>query len=108
MTLNTFRSVIVKRKVWSPPEHLLFEICSITKVFTFVLLLEMEREKLLSPGDMVGKFVPNVKNDYLSGIILKNIATHTVMPQKRKIDGQLRKIIGMKLTEVCRCTKEKI
>ena len=31
-----------------PPEHLLFEICSITKVFTFVLLLEMEREKLLS------------------------------------------------------------
>ncbi|MET3937732.1 CubicO group peptidase (beta-lactamase class C family) [Paenibacillus sp. PvP094] len=37
----------------------------------------MEREKLLSPDDMVGKFVPNVKNDYLYKISLKNLATHT-------------------------------
>ncbi|WP_337033841.1 serine hydrolase domain-containing protein [Paenibacillus illinoisensis] len=91
--MNTFRSVIVKRKVWPPPEHMLFVIGSITKVFTSVILLEIEREKLLSPDDMVGKLVPNVKNDYLSKISLKNIATHTVMPQKRKIDGQMQELL---------------
>ncbi|MFK0522341.1 serine hydrolase domain-containing protein [Paenibacillus illinoisensis] len=56
---------------------MLFEIGSITKVFTSILLLEMEREKRLSPDDMVGKFVPHVKNDYLNKISLKNLATHT-------------------------------
>lgn len=64
-----------RKKSMVPPEHMLFEIGSITKVFTSVFLLEMEREKLLSPDDMVGKFVPNVKNDYLNKISLKNLAT---------------------------------
>ncbi|WJH30785.1 beta-lactamase family protein [Paenibacillus sp. CC-CFT742] len=66
-----------KKKSVIPPEHMLFEIGSITKVFTSILILEMEREKLLSADDMVGKFVPNVKNDYLNKISLKNLATHT-------------------------------
>ena len=60
-----------------PPENMLFEIGSITKVFTSILLLEMEREKLLSSDDMVGKFVQNVENDYLNKITLKSLATHT-------------------------------
>ena len=55
-----------KKKSMIPPEHRLFEIGSITKVFTSILLLEMERERLLSTDDIVGKFVPNANNDYLN------------------------------------------
>ncbi|MFC7677786.1 serine hydrolase domain-containing protein [Paenibacillus sp. GCM10028914] len=66
-----------KKKSMVPPENMLFEIGSITKVFTSILLLEMEREKLVSPDDIVGKYVQNVDNDYLNKITLKNLATHT-------------------------------
>lgn len=66
-----------KKKSMIPPENMLYEIGSITKVFTSILLLEMEREKLLSSDDMVGKFVQNAENDYLNKITLKNLATHT-------------------------------
>ncbi|WP_410770170.1 serine hydrolase domain-containing protein [Fontibacillus sp. BL9] len=66
-----------KKKSMIAPENMLFEIGSITKVFTSILLLEMEREKLLSSDDMVGKFVQNAENDYLNKITLKNLATHT-------------------------------
>lgn len=66
-----------KKKNTIPPEHRLFEIGSITKVFTSILLLELEREKFLSSDDIVGKYVPNVNNDYLNKITLKNLATHT-------------------------------
>ncbi|GIP46373.1 hypothetical protein J45TS6_48320 [Paenibacillus sp. J45TS6] len=66
-----------KKKSMIPPEHRLFEIGSITKVFTSILLLEMEREKLLSSDDIVGKYVPNANNDYLNKITLKSLATHT-------------------------------
>lgn len=60
-----------------PAENRLFEIGSITKVFTSMLLLAMEQEKLLSTDDVVGKFLPSIKNDYLNKITLKNLATHT-------------------------------
>ncbi|HBU84541.1 MAG TPA: hypothetical protein DEF35_23305 [Paenibacillus sp.] len=66
-----------KKKRLIPPEHKLFEIGSITKVFTSILLLEMEKEKLLSSDDMVSKFVQNVENDYLNKITLRSLATHT-------------------------------
>ncbi|KOR89309.1 serine hydrolase domain-containing protein [Paenibacillus solani] len=66
-----------KKKSMIPPENMLFEIGSITKVFTSILLLEMEQEKLVSSDDVVGKFVQNVKNDYLNKITLKSLATHT-------------------------------
>ncbi|WP_160036419.1 serine hydrolase domain-containing protein [Paenibacillus sp. An7] len=66
-----------KKKNTIPPEHRLFEIASITKVFTSILLLELEREKFLSSDDIVGKYVPNANNDYLNKITLKNLATHT-------------------------------
>ncbi|KQY82738.1 hypothetical protein ASD24_15290 [Paenibacillus sp. Root52] len=65
------------KKSMIPAENRLFEIGSITKVFTSMLLLAIEQEKLLSSDDMVGKFVPNIKNDYLNKIALKNLATHT-------------------------------
>ncbi|KOR89300.1 serine hydrolase domain-containing protein [Paenibacillus solani] len=66
-----------KKKSMIPPENMLYEIGSITKVFTSILLLEMERERLLSSDDVVGKFVQNAENDYLNKITLKNLATHT-------------------------------
>ncbi|MFF2089546.1 serine hydrolase domain-containing protein [Paenibacillus sp. NPDC058174] len=66
-----------KKKSMIPPENRLFEICSITKVFTSILLLAMEQEKLISSDDTVGKYVQNVKNDYLNKISLKSLATHT-------------------------------
>ncbi|WP_440119059.1 serine hydrolase domain-containing protein [Paenibacillus sp. QZ-Y1] len=66
-----------KKKSMIPPEHMLFEIGSITKVFTSILLLEMEQEKLVSSDDIVGNFVQNVENDYLNKITLKSLATHT-------------------------------
>lgn len=66
-----------KKKSMVPPENMLFEIGSITKVFTSILLLEMEQEKLLSSDDMVGKFVQNAENDYLNKITLRSLATHT-------------------------------
>lgn len=56
---------------------MLFEIGSITKVFTSMILLGMEQDKLISSDDVVGKFVQNVKNDYLNKITLKSLATHT-------------------------------
>lgn len=55
----------------------MFEIGSITKVFTSMLLLGMEQDKLISSDDVVGKFVQNIKNDYLNKITLKSLATHT-------------------------------
>lgn len=66
-----------KKKRLIPSENKLFEIGSITKVFTSILLLEMEKEKLLSSDDVVGKFVQNVENDYLNKITLRSLATHT-------------------------------
>lgn len=66
-----------KKKSTIPPENMLFEIGSITKVFTSILLLEMEQEKLVSSDVSVGKYVQNVENDYLNKITLKSLATHT-------------------------------
>ncbi|WP_042161518.1 serine hydrolase [Paenibacillus gorillae] len=48
-----------KKKSMIPPENMLFKICSITKVFTSILLLEMEKGKLVSSDDTVGKYVQN-------------------------------------------------
>ncbi|MFB9324694.1 serine hydrolase domain-containing protein [Paenibacillus aurantiacus] len=66
-----------KKKSMIPPENRLFEIGSITKVFTSILLLAMEQEKLVSSDDMVGQYVQNVENVYLNKITLRSLATHT-------------------------------
>ncbi|SMF85869.1 CubicO group peptidase, beta-lactamase class C family [Paenibacillus uliginis N3/975] len=66
-----------KKKSMIPPENMLFEIGSITKLFTSILLLEMEREKLVSSNDFVGRYVHHVENEYLNKITLKNLVTHT-------------------------------
>lgn len=66
-----------KNKKSIAPENMLFEIGSITKVFTSILLLEMETEKLITLDDPVGMYIPNVDNDYLQSITLKHLATHT-------------------------------
>ncbi|PQP84770.1 hypothetical protein C0Q44_09655 [Paenibacillus sp. PCH8] len=66
-----------QKKSTVPPEHRLFEIGSVTKLFTSILLLEMERQQLLSTDDTVGKYIHNGKNDYLNKVTLKSLATHT-------------------------------
>jgi len=66
-----------KNKRSIAPENRLFEIGSITKVFTSILLLAMENEQLISLDDPVGMYIPNMNNDYLHSITLKHLATHT-------------------------------
>ena len=59
------------------PEHRLFEIGSLTKVFTSMLLLELEHQQRLSADDTASKYIHLGKNDYLKKITLKHLATHT-------------------------------
>ncbi|CAI6084341.1 Protein flp [Paenibacillus sp. JJ-100] len=59
------------------PEHRLFEIGSLTKVFTSILLLELEHQQRLSSDDTVNMYIDHGKNDYLNKITLKHLATHT-------------------------------
>ena len=66
-----------KKKSVAAPEHRLFEIGSVTKLFTSILLLELERQQQLSTDDTVGKYIHNGKNDYLNKVTLKSLATHT-------------------------------
>lgn len=66
-----------QKKSVAAPEHRLFEIGSVTKLFTSILLLELEREQQLSADDTVGKYIHNGKNDYLNKVTLKSLATHT-------------------------------
>ncbi|PZT52155.1 serine hydrolase domain-containing protein [Paenibacillus silvae] len=59
------------------PEHRLFEIGSLTKLFTSMLLLELQHQQRLSIDDTVSKYIHQGKNDYLKKITLKHLATHT-------------------------------
>lgn len=59
------------------PEHRLFEIGSLTKVFTSMLLLELQNQQRLSTDDTVSKYIQQGKNDYLKKVTLKHLATHT-------------------------------
>ncbi|WP_427182170.1 serine hydrolase domain-containing protein [Paenibacillus sp. TC-CSREp1] len=59
------------------PEHRLFEIGSLTKVFTSMLLLELQHQQRLSTDDTVSKYIQQGKNDYLKKVTLKHLATHT-------------------------------
>jgi len=60
--------------------HTIFEIGSITKVFTSLLLADMVERKEVALTDPVSKYLPaNVKMPERNGrqITLENLATHT-------------------------------
>jgi CubicO group peptidase (beta-lactamase class C family) len=63
-----------------PNENTLFEIGSITKVFTTLILADMVQKKELNLEDPISKFLPKtVKTPVRNGkeITLKDLATHT-------------------------------
>lgn len=62
------------------PADSVFEIGSITKIFTGVLLAQMVHEREVHLNDPATKFLPrslNVHGSYLDKITLRNLATHT-------------------------------
>lgn len=64
----------------TPDEHTVFEIGSITKVFTSILLARLVEENMLAPDDPIEKFLPEsvkvpIRND--KHITLQHLATHT-------------------------------
>ncbi len=62
-----------------PPEHLIFEIGSITKVFTSLLLAEAVNEGKAKLTDPIGKFLPPdvTLKPGTAAITLEQLATHT-------------------------------
>jgi len=70
----------------APNEHTLFEIGSITKVFTGILLAEAVREGLVSLDDPVSKFLPPEalapNGSALDTVTLESLATHTSGPPR--------------------------
>lgn len=62
-----------------PKENTLFEIGSITKVFTATLLADLVEKKTITLDDSITKFLPDsvAKNKFLQGITFKQLANHT-------------------------------
>ncbi|GIN90383.1 serine hydrolase [Siminovitchia terrae] len=53
----------------------IYEIGSISKVFTTTLLGEMIQKDLLSEGDSIGRYIPKLSNDH--PVTLSHLANHT-------------------------------
>lgn len=61
-----------------PTEDTVFEIASISKTFTSILLAVLQKEGLLSKDDPITKFVPEFSNNpKFEKITLYHLATHT-------------------------------
>lgn len=63
-----------------PPEHQIFEIGSISKVFTGLLLAIAESEGRVSPDTKLGDLLPppsHYKDPAIAAITLRGLATHT-------------------------------
>ncbi|MFD1768162.1 serine hydrolase domain-containing protein [Sphingobacterium suaedae] len=62
-----------------PTENTIYEIGSITKVFTAVLLADLVEKKLVQLDDSIIKFLPDSlqRNPSLQGITFKSLANHT-------------------------------
>lgn len=62
-----------------PTENTLFELGSITKVFTASLLANLVENQIIALDDSISKFLPDslAKNSYLQKITLKDLANHT-------------------------------
>ena len=62
----------------TPDENTIFEIASISKTFTSILLAILQKEKLLDKDDSVTKYVPELaKIPDFKKITLYHLATHT-------------------------------
>lgn len=61
----------------APDSRSIFEIGSITKVFTGIVLADLVRKKLVAPDDPVSKYVPELQGYPAGSITLKQLATHT-------------------------------
>ena len=62
-----------------PKENTLFELGSITKVFTATLLADLVERKLITLEDSITKYLPDslAQNQYLQKITFKDLANHT-------------------------------
>lgn len=61
----------------APDSRSIFEIGSITKVFTGIILADLVRKKLVNIDDPVSKYVPELQGYPAGSITLKQLATHT-------------------------------
>ncbi len=62
-----------------PKENTLFELGSITKVFTATLLADLVERKVITLDDTITKYLPDsvAQNQYLQKITFKDLANHT-------------------------------
>ncbi|TDQ77236.1 serine hydrolase domain-containing protein [Sphingobacterium yanglingense] len=62
-----------------PKENTLFELGSITKVFTATLLADLVERKVITLDDSISKYLPDslAQNQYLQKITFKDLANHT-------------------------------
>ena len=79
--------VIEKDIVLAPTKDTVYEIASISKIFTSTLLAILQKEKLLAKDDFVVKYIPELANiPKFEKITLYHLATHTSglpnLPQK--------------------------
>ena len=67
-----------------PNKNTLFEIGSLTKPFTALLALELERKNILNLNDSITKHLPDsLTNEHLKKITLNNLLLHTAqLPRK--------------------------
>lgn len=95
-----------KNKKASPDGNTVYEIGSITKLFTSLLLADMVVKKQLHLDDPISKFLPaTVKTPLRNGkeITLRSLATHTSglpdMPTNLVIDGRSNPFAGYTVKE---------
>ncbi len=54
-----------------------FNICSLTKQFTAVAILQLEEKKLLSPSDKISRFFPDMNKKVADIITVQQLLSHT-------------------------------
>lgn len=62
-----------------PTAHTLFEIGSLTKIFTATILADLVQKEVISLDDSIAKFLPDsvAANPYIQKITFKSLANHT-------------------------------
>jgi serine-type D-Ala-D-Ala carboxypeptidase/endopeptidase len=61
----------------APTEHSLYEIGSISKVFTGIILASLHNQKTVNLYDPISKYIPELKNTPAGQITLVELSTHT-------------------------------
>ncbi|MEK6627298.1 MAG: serine hydrolase domain-containing protein [Bdellovibrionota bacterium] len=60
-----------------PTEHSIYEIGSISKVFTGIILASLHNKKIVNLNDPISKYIPELKNYPTGQITLVELSTHT-------------------------------